>query len=66
MDRKDFFRSAGRLLMLGGLVAASGYLVVNKKVTSGCVESGLCRNCGKFSKCTLPEAQETKSGGVIK
>jgi hypothetical protein len=59
MNRKDFFNTAGRLLILGGITASAGYLVVNKKVSATCTESPTCSNCGKFAKCNLPQAKES-------
>jgi hypothetical protein len=58
MNRKDFFTTAGRLLILGGITASAGYLVVNKKVSATCTESPTCSNCGKFAKCELPQAKK--------
>jgi hypothetical protein len=60
MDRKNFFTTAGRLLLLGGMAASAGYLVLNRKVSATCTESPTCKNCGKFAKCELPQAKETK------
>jgi hypothetical protein len=62
MNRKEFFKAGGRLLMLGGITASAGYLVLNKKVTASCSVSPTCNNCGKFSKCELPQAKEVKDG----
>jgi len=62
MNRKDFFTTAGRLLILGGITASAGYLVVNNKVTASCSISPTCNNCGNFSKCELPQAKEIKNG----
>ena len=62
MDRKNFIKTAGRLLLLGGLTTSAGYLLVNKKVTASCSVSPTCDNCGKFSKCELPQAKEVKDG----
>lgn len=62
MNRKDFFNTAGRLLILGGITASAGYLIVNKKVAAACTESPTCNNCGKFAKCELPQAKEVKNG----
>jgi hypothetical protein len=59
MNRKEFFTSAGRLLILGGITASAGYLVLNKKVSALCTVSPTCNSCGKFSKCDLPQANET-------
>lgn len=60
MDRKNFFTTAGRLLLLGGMAASAGYLVLNRKVSATCTESPTCKNCGKFVKCELPQAKGTK------
>jgi len=62
MNRKDFFRTGGRLLLLGGITTSAGYLLVNKKVTASCTVSPTCNNCGEFSKCELPQAKEVKDG----
>jgi hypothetical protein len=59
MNRKDFFNTAGRLLILGGITASAGYLVANKKVTASCSVSPTCNSCGKFAKCELPQAKES-------
>jgi positive regulator of sigma E activity len=60
MNRKDFFTTAGRLLILGGITVSAGYLVVNKKVAASCSVSPTCNSCGKFAKCELPQAKENK------
>ena len=60
MNRKEFFNTAGRLLILGGITASAGYLAVNNKVTARCSVSPVCNSCNKFSKCALPQAKETK------
>jgi hypothetical protein len=62
MDRKEFFKTAGRLLILGGITASAGYLVLNNKVTASCSVSPTCKSCGEFSKCELPQAKEVKNG----
>jgi hypothetical protein len=60
MNRKDFFKTTGRLLILGGITASGGYLILNNKVTASCSVSPTCNNCGKFSKCELQQAQEIR------
>jgi len=62
MNRKEFFNTTGRLLILGGITASAGYLVLNKKVSAACSVSPTCNSCGKFSKCDLPQAKEVKDG----
>lgn len=60
MNRKEFFNTACRLFILGGITASAGYLVLNNKVTASCSVSPTCNSCGKYSKCDLPQAKETK------
>ena len=60
MKRKDFIKTTGRLLIFGGITTFTGYLLVNKKVTASCTASPTCENCGKLSKCELPQAEEVK------
>ncbi|MCA1758385.1 MAG: hypothetical protein LC658_01330 [Bacteroidales bacterium] len=60
MNRKEFFRTGGRILILGAMAATTGYLVVNQKVDTTCSVSPACQKCGQFVKCELPQAIETK------
>nr|WP_321355259.1 hypothetical protein [uncultured Draconibacterium sp.] len=60
MKRKEFIRTTGRLLLLGGITASAGYLVVNKKVSAACSVSPTCKNCGKVSACINPEIKEER------
>jgi hypothetical protein len=60
MNRKEFFKTGGRILILGAMAATTGYLVVNEKVDTTCSVSPACQKCGKFVKCELPQAVETK------
>ncbi|MBT3382683.1 MAG: hypothetical protein HN778_06515 [Prolixibacteraceae bacterium] len=62
MNRKEFFKTSMRLLILGGITTSAGYLILNKKVTANCSVSPTCENCDKFSKCGLPQAEEVKNG----
>ena len=62
MDRKDFLKTGGRLLLLGGITVSTGYLFFNKKVTAGCSVSTTCNNCGRFSECELPQVKEERYG----
>jgi hypothetical protein len=57
MNRKEFFKTGGRLLLLGGITASAGYLLVNKKVTAACSVSPTCKNCGIYSDCVNPEVK---------
>ncbi len=60
MNRKEFFKTGGRIIILGAMAAATGYLVVNQKVDSTCSVSPACQKCGQFAKCELPQAVEAK------
>jgi len=60
MKRKEFIRTTGRLLLLGGITASTGYLFVNKKVSASCSVSPTCKNCGKVSACINPEVKEER------
>ena len=57
MNRKEFFKTTGRLLIIGGITTSVGYLVVNKKVTASCSVSPTCNSCGKFSNCENPNVK---------
>ena len=60
MNRKEFFKTGGRILILGAMAATTGYLVVNQKVDTTCSVSPACQKCGQFTKCELPLAIEAK------
>ncbi len=66
MNRKEFFKTTGRLLILGGMVTSVGYLVVNKKVSATCTVSPTCNNCGKISNCAYPEVKVERNEIGIK
>jgi len=54
MNRKEFFKTGGRLLLLGGLTASTGYLFINRKVSADCTVSPACNSCGIYSDCVNP------------
>ncbi len=57
MNRKEFFKTGGRLILLGGITATAGYLVVNKKVSLSCSVSPACTSCVIYSDCVNPEVK---------
>ncbi|MDB4583528.1 hypothetical protein N9164_10275 [Draconibacterium sp.] len=57
MNRKEFFNTTSRLLILGAITASAGYLLVNKKVSASCSVSPTCQNCSKVSNCENPEVK---------
>jgi len=65
MNRKEFFKTSGRILILGAMAATTGYLVVNQKVDTTCSVSPACQKCGEFAKCELPQAIETKQANQL-
>ncbi len=58
-SRREFFRSIGRYLILGGLLGTTGTLVARRKSASA---SGLpanieaCQKCSFLRKCDQPVA----------
>ena len=54
-NRRDFFRRSA----YGGLAAVSAVLIA-RSVSHTCVNSGLCRGCGAFEDCSLPQALSAK------
>ncbi|MEZ5105293.1 MAG: hypothetical protein R2757_12415 [Draconibacterium sp.] len=60
MNRKEFFIAGGRLLLLGGITASAGYLIVNNKVSTDCSESPACNSCGIAANCTNPEVKKER------
>lgn len=66
MNRKDFFKTGGRLLLLGGITASTGYLLVNKKVTAVCSVSPTCKNCKIYFDCINPEIKIERNDKDVK
>ena len=61
MNRKEFIKTTGRLLILGGIATSVGYLIINKKVTASCSVSPTCKTCGKISNCENPIVKEERA-----
>ncbi len=55
--RREFFRAAGRYAVATAL-AAFAAITAWKRTDPGqrCINLGICRNCGAFSRCELPPA----------
>lgn len=58
MDRKNFFTTAGRLLLLGGLAGSTVFLITKNRISAECTVSAACKNCGSLNTCTLPRAEK--------
>ena len=65
MNRKIFIEKAGRGILLVGLAIVSGVLVSRRQVTrdTQCSANFQCLNCGKLSRCQLPEAETERNDG---
>jgi hypothetical protein len=62
-NRREFLRSSARYALLAGLAAVSAVLV--KRGGAGlsnqtCINKGICRGCGVFEECGLPQALSAK------
>jgi hypothetical protein len=61
--RREFLRGGLRWALLAGLAALSGLLAKRPgAVLPGqtCIGQGLCRGCGAFADCGLPQALSAK------
>jgi hypothetical protein len=65
MNRKEFFRQGGRWVILSGIGLLSAFLTYNQKVVpaENCTATPLCKNCGKFTQCELPQANRYRKDG---
>lgn len=61
IDRREFIRKAGRGLILGGVIAGGGYLLLRPKTGVACDFDFICRDCRQLKSCSLPEADDFKS-----
>ena len=66
MNRKEFIKTTGRILILGGIATSAGYLLVNKKVTANCSVSPTCKTCSKSSNCENPTVKEERTENELK
>lgn len=62
MNRKVFIKTTGRIIILGGLAVAAGYLVATQKVKAACSVSQACQKCSQIDGCKLPQAIRAKRG----
>ena len=65
MNRRNFIEKTGRGILLGALAVVSVVLVSRRQVSldTKCPANLQCRNCGKLSKCQLPEAEIERNDG---
>jgi hypothetical protein len=60
-SRREFFRATARYALLA-LVSAAAGLAARPRTTGEqpCVNRGICRSCGNFAECGLPQALSAK------
>lgn len=60
-DRREFLRTLGRGIALGGLLIGTGWLVTKgDSPIETCTSNGICRACGDLNACNLPSALSYK------
>jgi hypothetical protein len=62
-NRREFLRGSLRHALLAGLAVVSGALVKRRGATlpgQTCINQGICRGCGAFENCDLPQALSAK------
>ena len=59
-DRRKFIKTIGRGMILTGLSAVTGYLILkdDSQVKNACDFDFICAKCRKHSSCSLPEAKK--------
>lgn len=64
MNRRDFFRHGGRWIILSSFGLMTAFLAANHKIVSAeeCPVEPQCKNCGKYSRCELPQAKKQLNG----
>ena len=65
MNRRKFFSQGGRLAILSGIGLLGTFLTIKQKIVTpeNCSFAPLCRNCGKFIQCELPQANKERRNG---
>lgn len=62
-NRREFLRGGARYALLAGLAAVSAVLVRRRGaglLGQTCINQGICRGCGAFEDCGLPQALSAK------
>lgn len=65
MNRKDFFKRGGRWAILSGFGLLGTLLIFEQKIVlpQNCSVAPLCKNCGKYAQCELPQANKERQHG---
>lgn len=60
IERRQWLVRLGRRVLLGAISILSLSLVV-RRLNAGCIQpESPCKNCGVFSHCALPKAEESR------
>ena len=62
-NRREFLRGGFRHALLAGVAAVSATLLKRsggKLSGQSCINQGICRGCGAFEECGLPQALSAK------
>lgn len=57
MERKEFLNISGRIALLAGLGVLAGIGLSRLSQNDDSCRNSQCKNCGKYSKCNLPNKQ---------
>ncbi len=60
MDRRSFLADIARAVAAVGLGGAVGSLMGRDRSSEKCINQGICRGCGRFGSCHLPQALSAK------
>jgi hypothetical protein len=68
MVRREFISRWTRILLLGGMAGATGYLTLSGKVSnqSQCANVNSCKNCKYLRTCQTPNPDNTRAKGDLK
>lgn len=67
-NRREFFRSVGRYLMLGGLASTAGILVKRGRgnsETKASIDVSACYECSFLKRCDQPNAISARKEEAI-
>lgn len=60
LKRRDFIKGLMRMIIVAFLAGIGVHLSVKKRDPHECFNQGICRGCGEFKGCILPQAQSAK------
>jgi len=65
MERRDFIRRWGRIVLLGGIAGTAGYLAFSGRVSGDavCAAPGRCGSCSQYTSCKDSKRQNPENHG---